>query len=95
VITGTTSTTTEFYRKAPKDALVATTNLTSTMVDPDEAAKNEHWWKDERYAIYDLSPNSATAFPAHDEKLELAKAPEYYKMRGYAYSGGGRRITRV
>ncbi|KAF2639636.1 hypothetical protein P280DRAFT_402299 [Massarina eburnea CBS 473.64] len=66
-----------------------------TMVDPDEAAKNEAWWKDERYAIYDLSPNSATAFPAHDETLDLASAPEYYTMRGYAYSGGGRRITRV
>ena len=65
------------------------------MVDPDQAAKNEQWWKDERYAIYDLSTNSATAFPAHDEKLELAKAPEYYKVRGYAYGGGGRRVTRV
>ena len=65
------------------------------MVDPDEAAKNEHWWKDERYAIYDLSTNSATAFPAHDEKLEISAAPEYYKVRGYAYGGGGRRVTRV
>ncbi|OAG00994.1 nitrate reductase [Paraphaeosphaeria sporulosa] len=66
-----------------------------TMVDPDEAAKNKNWWTDERYAIYDLSPNSATAVPAHDEKLELATAPEYYTVQGYAYSGGGRRITRV
>jgi nitrate reductase (NAD(P)H) len=65
------------------------------MVDPDEAAKNKEWWKDERYAIYDLSPNSATACPAHDEKLELTAAPEHYTVRGYAYSGGGRRITRV
>ncbi|CAI6233070.1 unnamed protein product [Periconia digitata] len=66
-----------------------------TMVDPDEATRNENWWKDERYAIYDLSPNSATASPAHDEKLDLSKAAEYYTVRGYAYSGGGRRITRV
>ena len=65
------------------------------MVDPDEAAKNKNWWMDERYAIYDLSPNSATAVPAHDEKLDLATAPEYYTVQGYAYSGGGRRITRV
>lgn len=65
------------------------------MVDPDEAAKNKDWWMDERYAIYDLSPNSATAVPAHDEKLDLSTAPEHYTLQGYAYSGGGRRITRV
>lgn len=65
------------------------------MVDPDESAKNPKWWTDERYAIYDLSPNSAIAFPAHDEKLSLLGAPEMYKVRGYAYSGGGRRITRA
>ncbi|KAF1949020.1 hypothetical protein CC80DRAFT_430120 [Byssothecium circinans] len=72
-----------------------------TMVDPDEAAKNETWWKDERYAIYDLSPNSATAFPAHNETIALPSTTssesesESYNLRGYAYSGGGRRITRV
>ncbi|KAF2472992.1 nitrate reductase [Lindgomyces ingoldianus] len=66
-----------------------------TMVDPDEAAKNPAWWKDERYAIYDLSPNSAIAYPAHEEQLAIAAAPEVYTARGYAYSGGGRRITRV
>jgi nitrate reductase (NAD(P)H) len=65
-----------------------------TMVDPDESAKNPKWWTDERYAIYDLSPNAATAFPAHEEKLSLASAPETYNVRGYAYSGGGRRVTR-
>ncbi|KAJ4364435.1 hypothetical protein N0V83_009029 [Neocucurbitaria cava] len=65
-----------------------------TMVDPDESAKNPKWWMDDRYAIYDLSPNSAIAFPAHEEKLSLTSAPESYKVRGYAYSGGGRRITR-
>ncbi|KAH7072224.1 nitrate reductase [Paraphoma chrysanthemicola] len=65
-----------------------------TMVDPDEAAKNPKWWMDERYAIYDLSPNSAVAFPAHDEKLSIASTQEMYKVQGYAYSGGGRRVTR-
>ncbi|KAF2010380.1 nitrate reductase [Aaosphaeria arxii CBS 175.79] len=66
-----------------------------TMVDPDESATNPKWWTDERYAIYDLSPNSAIAYPAHEEKLSLTAAPEKYKVRGYAYSGGGRRITRA
>lgn len=65
-----------------------------TTVNPDEAAKNAKWWMDDRYAIYDLSPNSAIARPAHDEKLELEAAPKVYKVEGYAYSGGGRRITR-
>ncbi|KAH7084508.1 nitrate reductase [Paraphoma chrysanthemicola] len=65
-----------------------------TMVDPDEAAKNPKWWMDERYAIYDLSPNSAVAFPAHDEKMSIVSAQETYKVQGYAYSGGGRRVTR-
>ncbi|KAF2793453.1 nitrate reductase [Melanomma pulvis-pyrius CBS 109.77] len=66
-----------------------------TMVDPDESARNPAWWKDDRYAIYDLSPNAAIAQPAHQEQLVLAEAPEMYTARGYAYSGGGRRITRA
>jgi nitrate reductase (NAD(P)H) len=68
--------------------------LCRTTVDPDEAAKNPKWWMDDRYAIYDLSPNSAIAFPAHNEKLSIATSSETYNVRGYAYSGGGRRVTR-
>ena len=66
-----------------------------TMVTPEESAANVDWWTDERYAIYDLSTNSATAFPAHDEVLSLTSTAKTYNVRGYAYSGGGRRITRV
>ena len=66
-----------------------------TMVSPEASADNPDTWKDERYAIYDLSPNSAVAFPAHGEKFGLANGPEKYRARGYAYSGGGRRVTRV
>nr|UDL09448.1 nitrate reductase [Ampelomyces quisqualis] len=65
-----------------------------TTVDPDEAAKNANWWMDDRYAIYDLSPNSAIAYPAHNETLEIESAAKTYKVQGYAYSGGGRRVTR-
>ncbi|EMD62589.1 hypothetical protein COCSADRAFT_28067 [Bipolaris sorokiniana ND90Pr] len=65
-----------------------------TIVDPDEAAKNTKWWMDERYAIYDLSPNSAIAFPQHGEELGLSSSQTSYNVRGYAYSGGGRRVTR-
>jgi nitrate reductase (NAD(P)H) len=66
-----------------------------TMVSPEESVSNENWWKDERYAIYDLSTNSAIAYPAHDEKLSIASAPPDYNVKGYAYGGGGRRVTRV
>nr|POE94658.1 nitrate reductase [nadph] [Quercus suber] len=66
-----------------------------TMISPEESANSPKTWLDERYAIYDLSTNSATAYPAHEEQLCLVGAPEKYKVKGYAYGGGGRRITRV
>lgn len=66
-----------------------------TMVSPEESANNDKWWTDERYAIYDLSTNSAIAHPAHEEQLCLRGGPETYRARGYAYGGGGRRISRV
>ncbi|TAQ91256.1 hypothetical protein B7494_g389 [Chlorociboria aeruginascens] len=66
-----------------------------TMVSPEQSANEPKWWMDERYAIFDLSTNSVTAYPAHDERLHLTNAPETYKVRGYAYGGGGRRVTRV
>ncbi|KAJ7512731.1 hypothetical protein B0H11DRAFT_1787386 [Mycena galericulata] len=65
-----------------------------TMISPDVAANKPSWWTDERYAIYDLSPNSAIAFPAHGETLRIVGGPETYRVRGYAYSGL-RRVTRV
>jgi len=66
-----------------------------TMVSPEQSANEPKWWTDERYAIYDLSTNSATAYPAHEEQICLVNGPELYRARGYAYGGGGRRITRV
>ncbi|KAH8680640.1 nitrate reductase [Xylariales sp. PMI_506] len=66
-----------------------------TMVDPEMSANLPETWKDERYAIYDLNTNSATCFPAHDERLSFDGAPETYSVRGYAYAGGGKRVTRV
>jgi len=66
-----------------------------TMISPEESANNPKWWTDDRYAIYDLSVNSAIAYPAHEERLCVVNGPEKYRARGYAYGGGGRRITRV
>lgn len=66
-----------------------------TTVSPEESANNPKWWMDERYAIYDLSTNSATAYPAHEEQLCLVDTKPKYRIKGYAYGGGGRRVTRV
>ncbi|KAI4129401.1 MAG: hypothetical protein LQ347_003782 [Umbilicaria vellea] len=66
-----------------------------TMVSPEESANNPKGWTDDRYAIYDLNTNSAIAYPAHEEQLCLVGGPEKYKVKGYAYGGGGRRVTRV
>lgn len=66
-----------------------------TMVSPEESANKPSWWQDERYAIYDLNTNSAIAKPAHDEIVPLHDLSGSYCAKGYAYGGGGRRITRV
>ena len=66
-----------------------------TMIDPEQSANDPKTWTDERYAIYDLSVNSATVYPAHDERLNLGDGATNYTVKGYAYSGGGRRVTRV
>lgn len=67
----------------------------STTVTPEQSAAEPAWWRDERYAIYDLNVNSAVAQPQHDEVLDLASHAPDYTIRGYAYSGGGRRVTRI
>jgi nitrate reductase (NAD(P)H) len=65
------------------------------MVSPEMSAADSTWWHDERYAIYDLSVNSAAAYPQHNEVLRLTSHNAVYTAKGYAYGGGGRRITRV
>ncbi|CAG7916595.1 unnamed protein product [Penicillium olsonii] len=66
-----------------------------TMVTPEMSAQDRKWWTDERYAIYELNVNSAVAHPQHEEVLDLATAGSSYTVKGYAYAGGGRRITKV
>lgn len=66
-----------------------------TMIDPEMSADLPETWKDERYAIYDLNTNSVTCYPSHDEKLPLNSVLDSYNVRGYAYAGGGKRVTRV
>ncbi|KAI0447373.1 nitrate reductase [Xylaria telfairii] len=66
-----------------------------TMIDPEMSANLPETWKDERYAIYDLNTNSAICYPAHNEELSLDGSEHTYNIRGYAYAGGGKRITRA
>jgi nitrate reductase (NAD(P)H) len=67
-----------------------------TVVTPEMAKNDKTWWEDERYAIYDLNVNSTIVYPAHNSEIKLPRdMHECYTVKGYAYSGGGRRITRV
>lgn len=74
-----------------------------TTVSPEASADLPDTWRDERYAIYELNVNSVIARPAHDERVwlpsrgrgEEEQDASYHKFEGYAYAGGGRRVTRV
>ncbi|CCH42867.1 nitrate reductase (NADPH) [Wickerhamomyces ciferrii] len=68
-----------------------------TMVTPEMAATQDHWWKDERYAIYDLNLQSITVFPENEERMIINDSTQndLYKVKGFAYNGGGKRVGRV
>ncbi|KAJ5451948.1 Eukaryotic molybdopterin oxidoreductase [Penicillium cf. griseofulvum] len=66
-----------------------------TMVTPDMSSQDPKWWTDERYAIYELNVNSVAVYPQHEEEIDLSTAGPTYTVKGYAYAGGGRRITKV
>ncbi|RAL11103.1 nitrate reductase NiaD [Aspergillus homomorphus CBS 101889] len=66
-----------------------------TMISPEMSANDPNWWRDDRYAIYDLNVNSSVVYPQHKEMLDLSSAGPTYTLKGYAYAGGGRRLTRV
>lgn len=56
--------------------------------------RRQGWWYKPDFIINELNINSAVSRPWHDEVLPLASdAP--YQMAGYAYTGGGRKVTRV
>ncbi|EGS21144.1 nitrate reductase-like protein [Thermochaetoides thermophila DSM 1495] len=66
-----------------------------TTIDPEQSANVPDVWRDERYAIYDLNTNSAVCVPAHEQRVTLAQQDGAFTLRGYAYAGGGRRVTRL
>ncbi|KAJ3345537.1 hypothetical protein HDU83_003955 [Entophlyctis luteolus] len=64
-----------------------------------EVAEAEGWWYKPDYIINQLNINSAISSPAHNEVLKLktfgSTLPKTaYTLKGYAYTGGGRKITR-
>jgi nitrate reductase (NAD(P)H) len=54
------------------------------------------WWYKPEYIFNELNINSAMSAPDHNSTLSIAKnINKTYDVAGYAYTGGGRGITRV
>ncbi|XP_054797769.1 inducible nitrate reductase [NADH] 2-like [Prosopis cineraria] len=62
-----------------------------------ELANAEAWWYKPEYIINELNINSVITTPCHEEILPINSwtTQRPYVMRGYSYSGGGRKVTRV
>eukprot|EP00240_Pyramimonas_obovata_P001509 CAMPEP_0118935022 /NCGR_PEP_ID=MMETSP1169-20130426/14724_1 /TAXON_ID=36882 /ORGANISM="Pyramimonas obovata, Strain CCMP722" /LENGTH=495 /DNA_ID=CAMNT_0006878003 /DNA_START=123 /DNA_END=1607 /DNA_ORIENTATION=+ len=60
-----------------------------------EKANEEGWWFKPEYIINDLNINGAVGYPWHNETLKVDPSEPFYTIKGYAYSGGGRRVIRV
>lgn len=58
-----------------------------------ELAKAEGWWYRPEYLFNELNINSAINYPNNGEIMPLNGGT--YTVKGYAYSGGGRKVTRV
>ena len=63
------------------------------IADKDFADKHE-WWLKREYKFNELNINSAMTHPAHGTCIGL-DGPDTTLIKGYAYTGGGRKITRV
>ncbi|PON76616.1 Phenol hydroxylase reductase [Parasponia andersonii] len=55
------------------------------------------WWYKPEYIINELNINSVITTPCHEEILPINSwtTQRPYTLRGYAYSGGGKKVTRV
>ncbi|KAE8077397.1 hypothetical protein FH972_015964 [Carpinus fangiana] len=62
-----------------------------------ELANAEAWWYKPEYIINELNINSVITTPCHEEILPINSwtTQRPYTLTGYAYSGGGRKVTRV
>ena len=50
------------------------------------------YWKIPDYTLYELNINSAILTPAHWEEVAVESSADAYTLKGYAYSGGGRKV---
>ena len=57
-----------------------------------EIAKAEGWWYKPEYIINQLNINSVISSPGHDEVLPN-EPEQLYTMKGYCYTGEGRRLA--
>ncbi|CAG8704319.1 391_t:CDS:2, partial [Dentiscutata heterogama] len=64
--------------------------------DMDRANKEKIWYNPD-YIINKLNINSAITSPAHNERISLSSfvSTKEYTIKGYAYTGGGHKLTRV
>ena len=60
-----------------------------------EIANAEGWWYKPDYIINELNINSAIAYPGHQEVVAITKPNQAYTVKGYCYTGGGRKVIRV
>ncbi|XP_031498138.1 nitrate reductase [NADH] 1-like [Nymphaea colorata] len=62
-----------------------------------ELADSKGWWYKPEHIINELNINSAITTPGHDDVLPIdsSTTQKPYTLRGYAYSGGGKKVTRV
>ncbi|CAG8603506.1 3283_t:CDS:2 [Scutellospora calospora] len=62
-----------------------------------ERATKEKIWYNPDYIINKLNINSAITTPAHNEQISLSSfvSTKEYTIKGYAYTGGGHKVTRV
>ncbi|KAH7310613.1 hypothetical protein B0I35DRAFT_412101 [Stachybotrys elegans] len=71
--------------------------LLPTQLSADQARDEKKWWYDPKYIINELNVNAALCSPNHNEIVKISSdtVPQKLPLQGYAYTGGGRRITRV
>ncbi|GKU87696.1 hypothetical protein SLEP1_g2055 [Rubroshorea leprosula] len=62
-----------------------------------ELANAEAWWYKPEFIINELNINSVITTPCHEEILPINSwtTQRPYTLKGYAYSGGGKKVTRV
>lgn len=70
--------------------------LPSSVGGLEEASKGQ-WWRKPEYIIGEMNINSAVTHPDHGQIVQVVgAAPDaHVEFRGFAYSGGGRRIVMV